>query len=92
MRRLGLPLLLAFLALALLLMVGDALVGGDWPGWDEGWAVLAFPLGVPVATAIWLALSSPGRARATLVRATLGVTLAVWTWGGIVFVLWHALG
>ena len=38
---------LGVLAVALALMVADAAEGGDWPGWDEGWAVVAFPLGIP---------------------------------------------
>jgi hypothetical protein len=76
------------LCLAFAMMVGDAVVGGDWPGWDEGWAVLAFPLGVPVAVAAATGLL--GRSRFRL--RVLGVTAAVWAWGAVVFLLWLAFG
>jgi uncharacterized membrane protein YjjP (DUF1212 family) len=76
------------LAAAFVLMVGDALAGGDWPGWDEGWAVLAFPLGVPVAVAAGLAFARGGRDLA----ATAIVTGAVWGWGALLFLLWLAVG
>ena len=33
------------------LMLDEASHSGDWPGWDEGWALIAFPLGIPVAVA-----------------------------------------
>ena len=55
---------------------------GDWPGWDEGWALLAFPLGIPLA--LWAALRRP--------RAVVVSTLAVWTWGLVVFAAWWAFG
>ena len=44
-------LVLAVLGASLVLMVDDAAHGGDWPGWDEGWALFVFPLGIPVAVA-----------------------------------------
>jgi hypothetical protein len=79
---------LAVVAAAFALMLADAVESGDWPGWDEGWATIAFPLGIPLAVAGALAVAS---ARERL-RLTLAVTLAVWAWGGIVFALWLALG
>jgi hypothetical protein len=76
--------LVLFLVGALTLGLTDATAGGDWPGWDEGWALVAFPLGVPLAlylgAGIWKA-DSPARV------ATIG-TLAVWLWGAAVFVTW----
>jgi len=69
------------------LMLHDAL-GDDWPGWDEGWAIVLFPLGVPLAAAAALAAVASLR-RSTLVVA---ITLAVWAWGGLVFALWYVLG
>jgi hypothetical protein len=87
MRALSAILVVGFTAVVLLVMVGDAVRGGDWPGWDEGWAIVVFPLGVPLAAAAGLALSPPG-----LLRATVGATLAIWTWGGVLFLLWYALG
>jgi hypothetical protein len=69
------------------LMLQDAL-GDDWPGWDEGWAIVLFPLGVPLAVAAALAAVASPR-RSTLVVA---ITLAVWAWGGLVFALWYVLG
>lgn len=78
----------AFTAAAFVLMVADARGGGDWPGWDEGWALVAFPLGIPLAIRIGLATASAPQ----LGRSTLAATLAVWAWGAAVFVLWHALG
>jgi hypothetical protein len=79
---------LAGLGLALALMVGDAVAGDDWPGWDEGWAVIAFPLGIPVAVAIALALLRDAGERARVA----GVTAAVWVWGACVFLVWLLVG
>jgi len=75
-----------FLAAATALMIGDAVVGGDWPGWDDGWAVIAFPLGMPPAVAVGLA------AGGSRLRTVGSVTAAVWAWGGAVFVAWLLLG
>lgn len=86
-RALGLALAL-LVVVAAVLMVRDAAVGGDWPGWDEGWALVAFPLGVPVVLAGALAALSVPR----LLRSTIGATVAVWAWGAGVFVVWHVLG
>ena len=41
--------LVLFLVGVAVLGLVDATSGGDWPGWDEGWALVAFPLGVPLA-------------------------------------------
>lgn len=78
--------MLAMLGLALAVMVGDARAG-DWPGWDEGWAVVAFPLGIPPVVAAGLAL-----ARAASARRVALVTGAVWSWGALVFLAWFASG
>jgi hypothetical protein len=87
MRRPVLVLVPIFIAAALWLMVTDAVSGDDWPGWDEGWALIVFPLGIPLATALGLAVSTEG-----LLRRTAAITVAVWMWGAVVFVLWHLLG
>jgi hypothetical protein len=79
---------LGVLALSLALMVSDAAVGGDWPGWDEGWAVVVFPLGVPLAVASGLALA----AEASKASRVAVVTAAVWAWGAILFLVWLAFG
>jgi hypothetical protein len=41
-------------------MVDNAMHGDDWPGWDEAWALVAFPLGIPVAVAAALGVGGPG--------------------------------
>ena len=83
--------MLAALAGSFGLMVDDAVHGGDWPGWDEAWAVVAFPLGVPVVVAA--ALSVGGAAvRTTSARLVALVTGAVWLWGAAVFVVWFLVG
>lgn len=79
---------LGVLAITLALMVADAGAGGDWPGWDEGWAVVAFPLGVPLAVACGLLVT----ATCTLRARVAAVTAAVWSWGALVFLAWLALG
>ena len=79
---------LLVLGAAFALMVGDAVAAGDWPGWDEGWAVVAFPLGVPLAVAAALALLPHAGYGARVA----GVTAAVWLWGAVVFLVWLALG
>jgi hypothetical protein len=81
----------AALAGSFALMVDDAVQGGDWPGWDEAWALVAFPLGIPVAVAAALACARPS-ARATNTRLVALVTGAVWLWGAAVFVVWFVLG
>lgn len=70
------------------LALTDATLGDDWPGWDEGWALVVFPLGIPFALYV-----SAGLARAARPEriATLG-TLAVWLWGAAVFVAWFFAG
>ena len=77
----------AFLVLAVLLMVADA-GSGDWPGWDEGWALVAFPAGIPLAVWLGAAVSAEPRVDWQLIGRT---TLAVWGWGAIVFVTWFLL-
>jgi hypothetical protein len=77
-----------FLFFALVLGFTDATSGGDWPGWDEGWALVVFPLGVPLAL---YAAAGLGRAGPAARVATIG-TLAVWLWGAAVFVTWFFLG
>jgi hypothetical protein len=84
-------LVLAALAASLLLMVDDAAHGGDWPGWDEGWALVAFPLGIPVAVAA--AVGVGGKAlRAAGARIIVLVTGAVWLWGAALFAVWFVVG
>jgi hypothetical protein len=84
-------LVLAALMASLTLMVDDAVYRGDWPGWDEAWALVAFPLGIPVAVAVALGVGGPA-ARATGARLVALVTGAVWLWGAVVFVIWFVLG
>jgi hypothetical protein len=79
---------LGVLAASLVLMVADAAVGEDWPGWDEGWAVILFPLGIPLAVATGLGAA----ARASEAWRVAVVTVAVWAWGAVVFLAWLALG
>ena len=74
------------LALTLVLMVADARTG-DWPGWDEGWAIILFPLGIPLAAAGGLRLAGGASVR----RVAL-VTAAVWCWGALVFLAWLVAG
>jgi hypothetical protein len=84
-------LVLAALVGVLGLMVEEAGHGDDWPGWDEGWALVAFPLGIPVA--VTAALGFGGAAvRATSGRLVAVVTGAVWLWGAVVFVAWLVVG
>jgi hypothetical protein len=82
---LGLVLLVVGAAVLALI---DATKGGDWPGWDEGWALLTFPLGVPVALYVGAEVA---KAESPTRVATIG-TLAVWIWGAAVFVTWLIVG
>ena len=84
-------LVLAALAGVLGLMVEDAAQGDDWPGWDEGWALVAFPLGIPLAVAAALGVGGTA-VRATTLRLVALVTGAVWLWGAVVFVVWFVVG
>jgi hypothetical protein len=80
--------LVLFLVGAATLGLMDATEGGDWPGWDEGWALVTFPIGVPLALYLGAGVAkadSPTRV------ATFG-TLAVWLWGAAVFVTWLVIG
>lgn len=88
MRALPLLVAAAFVAAVFLLMLTDAVDGDDWPGWDEGWALVAFPLGVPLVLGAALAAARVSR----LPRVTAMATLAVWMWGALVFVLWYVVG
>jgi hypothetical protein len=80
--------LVLFLLGALALWLADATRGGDWPGWDEGWALLVFPLGIPLALFVGARIA---RAEQRARIATIG-TLAVWLWGAVVYVAWHLVG
>ena len=92
LRRIGVAgLVFAVLAGVLGLMVWDARQGGDWPGWDEGWALVAFPLGIPLVVA-WALEVGGAAARATTLRLVALVTGAVWLWGAVVFVVWLVAG
>ena len=84
-------LVLAVLAASLVLMVDDAAHGGDWPGWDEGWALVVFPLGIPVAVAAAVGVGGEAQ-RAVRGRIILLVTGAVWLWGAMLFALWFVVG
>jgi hypothetical protein len=84
-------LVLAALGASLLLMVDDAAHGGDWPGWDEGWALVAFPLGIPVAVAAAVALGGNALRRAGG-RIVVLVTGAIWLWGATLFAIWFVVG
>jgi hypothetical protein len=77
-----------FLAGAASLGLLDATTGGDWPGWDEGWALVAFPLGIPLALYVGAGVA---RAESPSRVAMIG-TLAVWLWGAAVFVTWLVFG
>jgi hypothetical protein len=68
-----------FLAFAFVLIVRDATTPGDWPGWDEGWVVAAFALGVPVVVA---------PAFRELSRRVVAASAAVWCWGVVLFLPW----
>ncbi len=91
MRPVAVTLTVLALAAALLLMVATAVQSGNWPGWDEGWALIAFPLGVPAAVAAGIAASVRNGARPGVGRISLGATLAVWLWGAAIFAAWYAL-
>jgi small-conductance mechanosensitive channel len=80
--------LVLFIAGAAWLGLRDATTGGDWPGWDEGWALVAFPLGVPLALYV---AAGVAKAQSPTRVATIG-TLAVWLWGAAVFVTWMVIG
>ncbi len=80
--------LVLFLVGAAALGLMDAIAGDDWPGWDEGWALVAFPLGIPLAL---YAGAGIARAERRTRVATIG-TLAVWLWGAAVFVAWLIFG
>jgi hypothetical protein len=82
---------LAALVASFALMVDDATHGGDWPGWDEAWALVAFPLGIPMAVAAALGFGGIA-ARNASVRLVVLVTGAVWLWGAAVFVFWLLVG
>jgi short subunit fatty acids transporter len=82
------PGLVLFLVGALALGLTDATRGGDWPGWDEGWALVAFPLGIPLVLYVGAGIA---RADQPARIATIG-TLAVWLWGALVYVTWHLVG
>ena len=84
-------LVFAALAASFLLMVDDAVRSGDWPGWDEAWVLILFPLGIPVAVAAAVSVGGPA-ARATTPRLVTLVTGAVWLWGAAIFVVWFILG
>ena len=73
------------------LMSFDAMQGGDWPGWDEGWALFAFPLGIPLAILVGLSVSVRFASQRGIGALGLGATLAVWLWGAGVFAVWYAL-
>jgi hypothetical protein len=77
-----------FLVGAASLALKDATTGGDWPGWDEGWALVTFPVGIPLALYVG---ASVAKAESPTRVAAIG-TLAVWLWGAAVFVTWMVFG
>jgi hypothetical protein len=80
--------LVLFLVGAASLGLMDATTGGDWPGWDEGWALVTFPVGVPLVLYLGAGVA---KAESPTRVATFG-TLAVWLWGAAVFVTWLVIG
>ena len=88
MRRLGLLSAVIFLAVAVVVAVGDVFRGEDWPAWDEGWVLILFPLGIPAV--LYLGLGLAGEQRRT--SQTAFATLSVWLWGALLFVAWFFLG
>lgn len=84
-------LVLGALTASFVLMVDDAIYSGDWPGWDEAWVLIVFPLGIPLAVAAALSVGGAS-ARARSGRLVALVTGAVWLWGAAVFVVWFVLG
>ncbi|MCP9485186.1 MAG: hypothetical protein MSC30_04970 [Gaiellaceae bacterium MAG52_C11] len=92
MRAAATTLTILALGAAFSLMLAVAVRSRDWPGWDEGWALVVFPLGIPVAIVVGLAASLRNVAPSRVVRLGLGATLAVWFWGAAIFAAWYALG
>jgi hypothetical protein len=90
-RSLGIALTLAALLLALALMLDEAVQGGDWPGWDEGWVLIVFPLGLPAPVAAGLRLA-PSRMRDGTWRRIALITGAIWLWGAALFLVWLTIG
>jgi hypothetical protein len=86
-RLLGIALTLASLLVALALMIDEAIRGDDWPGWDEGWVLVVFPLGLPAPVAAGLRLAPSRMGDSTWGRITL-VTGAIWLWGAALFLVW----
>jgi hypothetical protein len=72
-------------------MLDDAVRSGDWPGWDEAWVPIVFPLEIPLAVTAALTLGGAGM-QATSARLVTLVTGAVWLWGAAIFVVWFILG
>lgn len=87
---LGIAVTLAALAAALALMIDEAIRGDDWPGWDEGWVLVVFPLGIPAAIAAGLRVA-PSRGDGPWRRIAL-VTGAIWLWGAALFLVWLTVG
>lgn len=92
MRAAALILTVLVLGAALSLMAFDAMESGSWPGWDEGWALFAFPLGIPLAIAAGITASHRLVEARGIGLLSLGATLAVWLWGAAIFAVWFALG
>ena len=90
-RSLGIALTLASLLIALALMIDEAIRGNDWPGWDEGWVLIVFPLGLPAPVAAGLRLASSRMGDGTWRRIGF-VTGAIWLWGAALFLVWLTLG
>ena len=84
-------LVLAALAGSFGLMIDEAAHSGDWPGWDEGWALVAFPLGIPVAAGAAVGIGRCAVSAAN-VRLVALVTGAIWLWGAALFTVWFAVG
>ena len=84
-------LVLAALGVSFGLMLDEAAHSGDWPGWDEGWALVAFPLGIPVAVGAAVGIGRRALSAAN-VRLVALVTGAIWLWGAAVFTVWFAVG
>jgi hypothetical protein len=88
---LGVAAALGALVAVLALMIQHALHGGDWPGWDEGWVLVVFPLGISGSVAAAVRVRPSALADVTWPRIAF-ITGAVWLWGAVLFLVWLAIG
>jgi hypothetical protein len=86
-RSLGIAVTPVALAAALAFVIDGAIQGGDWPGWDEGWVLVVFPLGLPAPVAAGLCVAPSRIGDSTWWRIAV-VTGAIWLWGAALFLVW----